>query len=134
MADVIMPKMGDAMTEGTLLKWNVAEGTQVKSGDLIAVIETDKSNVEVEAEDNGVLRIRVQPGAVVPVGEVIATIGDSAEPVKAAAPAAAPKAAEPAPKASAPTQTAVAAAPKPAAEVSLNGQRVKASPANRAWN
>jgi len=76
MPEVIMPKMGDAMEEGTLLQWFKQDGETVKSGDLIAEIETDKSNVEIQAEDAGVLHIQAQPGAVVPVGKIIATIGD----------------------------------------------------------
>ena len=82
MAEVIMPKMGDAMEEGTLVSWHKQDGETVAAGDVIAEIETDKSNVEIEAEDAGVLHIQAQPGAVVKVGKVIAVIGDS---VKAAA-------------------------------------------------
>ncbi len=77
MPEVIMPKMGDAMEEGTLLQWLKRDGESVKAGDVIAEIETDKSNVEVEAEDAGVLHLRAEPGAVVPVGTVIALIGDA---------------------------------------------------------
>ncbi len=77
MPEVIMPKMGDAMEEGTLLQWHKQDGATVKAGDVIAEIETDKSNVEIEAEDAGVLHIQAQPGAVVAVGKVIATIGDT---------------------------------------------------------
>ena len=72
-----MPKMGDAMEEGTLLSWLKQDGETVNVGDIIAEIETDKSNVEVPAEDAGVLHIQAQPGAVVPVGKVIAVIGDA---------------------------------------------------------
>lgn len=130
MADVIMPKMGDAMTEGTLLQWVKPDGSEVKSGDVIAEIETDKSNVEVEAEDSGVLRVRIQPGATVPVGEVIATIGDSAASAKLAAQTAAiAPAAKPA--SAAPAQTATASAPARVEAPSQNGQRVKASPLAR---
>jgi pyruvate dehydrogenase E1 component beta subunit len=78
MAEVIMPKMGDAMEEGTLLQWLKPDGATVSIGDVIAEIETDKSNVEVEAEEAGVLHTKVQPGATVPVGEPIAIIGDVA--------------------------------------------------------
>ena len=81
MAEVIMPKMGDAMEEGTLVSWLKQDGETVAVGDVIAEIETDKSNVEIPAEDAGVLHIQAQPGAVVKVGKVIAVIGDS---VKAA--------------------------------------------------
>ena len=80
-----MPKMGDAMEEGTLLSWKKQDGESVKVGDVIAEIETDKSNVEVEAEDAGVLHVQAKEGDVVPVGTVIATIGDVA--VQAATPA-----------------------------------------------
>ena len=76
MAEVIMPKMGDAMEEGTLLSWHKQDGEMVRAGDVIAEIETDKSNVEIEAEDSGVLHIQVQPGATIPVGQPIAVIGD----------------------------------------------------------
>jgi pyruvate dehydrogenase E2 component (dihydrolipoamide acetyltransferase) len=77
MPEVIMPKMGDAMEEGTLLQWLKQDGETVKVGEVIAEIETDKSNVEIEAEDAGVLHIQAQTGAVVPVGKIIALIGDS---------------------------------------------------------
>ena len=76
MPEVIMPKMGDAMEEGTLLEWKKQDGETVKLGDVIAEIETDKSNVEIEAEDAGVLHLKAEPGAVLPVGTVIAVIGD----------------------------------------------------------
>jgi len=72
-----MPKMGDAMEEGTLISWHKQDGETVKSGDVIAEIETDKSNVEIEAEDAGVLHIQAQPGAIIAVGKVIAIIGDA---------------------------------------------------------
>ena len=81
MAEVIMPKMGDAMEEGTLVSWHKQDGETVKAGDIIGEIETDKSNVEIEAEEDGVLHIQAQPGAVVPVGNVIAVIGDSVKAV-----------------------------------------------------
>ncbi len=76
MPEVIMPKMGDAMEEGTLLEWKKQDGETVKLGDVIAEIETDKSNVEIEAEDAGVLHVKAEAGAVLPVGTVIAVIGD----------------------------------------------------------
>ena len=87
MPEVIMPKMGDAMTEGVLLQWLKQDGETVKAGEVIAEIETDKSNVEVEAEDSGVLHVQAKPGETVPVGQPIAVIGDT---VQAAAPKAPP--------------------------------------------
>lgn len=124
MAEVIMPKMGDAMTEGILLSWRKTDGASVKTGEVIAEIETDKSNVEIEAEESGVLHTQAQPGATVPVGQVIAVIGDlkAAAPVASSGSAAAP---------------AASSAPRPAAaapRASSNGvsqERVKASPLAR---
>ena len=127
MAEVIMPKMGDAMEEGTLLQWKVPDGATVSAGDVIAEIETDKSNVEVEAEDAGPIRFSAQPGAVVPVGTVIATIGEEAPTKEASSPAAPPAPAAAKPAASSPV------AARPSARVSSgNGQeRLKASPLAR---
>lgn len=77
MAEIRMPKMGDGMEEGTINAWLKKEGDQVKSGDIIAEVETDKANVEITAYDTGVLsKIIVQVGQTVPVGEIIAYIGD----------------------------------------------------------
>ncbi len=83
MAEVIMPKMGDAM-EGTVLSWHKQDGESVKAGDVIGEIETDKSNVEIEAEEDGVLHIQTPPGTVVPAGKVIAIIGEPSSPETAA--------------------------------------------------
>ena len=82
MPEVIMPKMGDAMEEGTLLKWLKSEGDEVEEGDPIAEIETDKASMELEAEDSGTLHeIIAQEGQDVPVGEAIAVIlGEGEEP------------------------------------------------------
>jgi pyruvate dehydrogenase E1 component beta subunit len=76
MAEVIMPKMGDAMESGTLTSWRKKDGEHVNAGDIIAEIETDKSNVEIEAEQAGILITKVDSGAEVPVGAIIALIGE----------------------------------------------------------
>src|SRR5215218_80260 len=77
-----MPKMGDAMEEGTLLKWLMSEGDEVSEGDSIAEIETDKVTMELEAEDSGTLaQITAQEGQDVPVGESIAFIQGEGEEV-----------------------------------------------------
>jgi pyruvate/2-oxoglutarate dehydrogenase complex dihydrolipoamide acyltransferase (E2) component len=77
-----MPKMGDAMEEGTLLKWLVSEGDEISEGDSIAEIETDKVTMELEAEDSGTLaQITAQEGQDVPVGESIAFIQGEGEEV-----------------------------------------------------
>ena len=137
-----MPKMGDAMEEGTLLEWKKQDGETVKLGDVIAEIETDKSNVEIEAEDAGVLHVKAEAGAVLPVGTVIAVIGDdvpaqsrsgggSSKP--AAAPAAsqqAERSRESAAEYDTPVPAATAAAPT-ATNGSASTERLKASPLAR---
>jgi len=80
--EVIMPKMGDAMEEGTLLKWLKSEGEEVSEGDPIAEIETDKVTMELEAEDEGTLaQLIASEGQDVPVGEAIAFIQGEGEEV-----------------------------------------------------
>jgi pyruvate dehydrogenase E2 component (dihydrolipoamide acetyltransferase) len=80
--EVIMPKMGDAMEEGTLLKWLKSEGDDVSEGDPIAEIETDKVTMELEAEDEGTLaQLIADEGQEVPVGEAIAFIQGEGEDV-----------------------------------------------------
>jgi pyruvate dehydrogenase E2 component (dihydrolipoamide acetyltransferase) len=100
MPTVIMPKMGDAMEEGTLLRWLKNEGDQVAQGEPIAEIETDKVNLEIEANDAGVMsRHLVEEGATVPIGEPIAFIaapGEEAEAPAAIEPASAEPQAQPA--------------------------------------
>jgi pyruvate dehydrogenase E2 component (dihydrolipoamide acetyltransferase) len=75
MPEVIMPKMGDAMEEGTLGKWLKSEGDKVEIGDVLAEIETDKATMELTAEDAGIFQeIIASEGDNVPVGEAIAVI------------------------------------------------------------
>ncbi len=77
MAEVRMPKMGDGMEEGTITSWLKKEGDQIHEGDMIAEVETDKANVEIPAEESGVLsKIVVSAGQTVSVGAVIAQIGE----------------------------------------------------------
>lgn len=73
--EVVMPKMGYDMTEGTIVRWRKQEGDEVARGEIIAEVDTTKVTVEVEAYSSGVLRkIMVPEGQTVPVGEVIAVI------------------------------------------------------------
>ncbi|MEX0761799.1 MAG: dihydrolipoamide acetyltransferase family protein [Dehalococcoidia bacterium] len=75
-SEVTMPSMGADMTEGTIVKWLKSEGDEVKRGEKLAEIETDKTVVEMEAYSDGLLRkIVVAEGEKVPVGELIAYIG-----------------------------------------------------------
>jgi pyruvate dehydrogenase E2 component (dihydrolipoamide acetyltransferase) len=95
MPDVLMPRLSDTMEEGTLSQWVKREGDPVARGDILAVIETDKAAMEMEAYDDGVLsRILVGEGSSVPIGTPIAVIGEA--PAAPAAPAAAPAEAVPA--------------------------------------
>src|SRR5262245_55505806 len=119
--NILMPALSPTMEKGNLSKWLKHEGDPVKSGDVIAEIETDKATMEVEAVDEGTLaKIVVPEGATdVPVNQVIAVLAGEGEDVKAAAAGAgkAPPAPPPAKPAAAPAPQAVAqpAAQKPAA-------------------
>src|SRR5215472_18875564 len=99
--EVQLPALSPTMTEGKIVKWLKKEGDSVSSGEAIAEVETDKSNLEVESFDDGVLlKILVPEGETGKVGATIAVIGAKGEKVEAPAPAkAAPApAAKPAPK------------------------------------
>jgi pyruvate dehydrogenase E2 component (dihydrolipoamide acetyltransferase) len=90
--EVVMPKMGYDMTEGTIVRWRKHEGDEVKRGDIIAEVETSKVTVEVEAYSSGILRkILVPEGQTVPVGEVVAIIADRDEPIPGVTEKAAPR-------------------------------------------
>ncbi|MGH3259912.1 MAG: dihydrolipoamide acetyltransferase family protein [Streptosporangiaceae bacterium] len=87
MPDVLMPRLSDTMEQGVLSQWVKHEGDQVRQGDVLAVIETDKAAMDMEAYDEGVLtRILVQEGASVPIGTPIAVIGQAEDVPAAAAP------------------------------------------------
>jgi pyruvate dehydrogenase E2 component (dihydrolipoamide acetyltransferase) len=150
MPELVMPKMGDAMEEGTILKWLKNEGDQLREGDIVAEIQTEKATIEIPATDAGVLsRILVKEGDTVPVGAPIAQVGGNGTapaaartPEKAAPKPAAPEARqdrEQVPGTQAPTPASPdgdlehrspnAAAPEVAP--STNGDRVKASPLAR---
>jgi pyruvate dehydrogenase E2 component (dihydrolipoamide acetyltransferase) len=123
---ILMPKPGQMTEECTLVAWHKAEGDAVKKGDVLFEIETDKSNMDVEAFEEGVLLKRiVEVGQTVPVNAVCAYVGEPGEAIPdaatAAAVVAAPKAEASAPtpaptqvQAPAPAAAAVAAAPSPA--------------------
>jgi len=141
--DVLMPALSPTMQEGTLAKWHVKVGDTVKSGDVIAEIETDKATMEVEAVDEGkVDAILVDEGAQnVKVNTPIARLaeeGEAAAPAPKAAPAAAAQApaaqaatAAPAAKPAAAPAAAAPAAAAPAAAAAPQGDRILASPLAR---
>src|SRR4051794_9798749 len=78
--DVTMPRLSDSMEEGTILKWIVEEGGEVKRGEPLCEIETDKANMTYEADTDGTLiEIVVPEGETVALGEVIARVGEAGE-------------------------------------------------------
>ncbi|HLK98810.1 MAG TPA: biotin/lipoyl-containing protein, partial [Hymenobacter sp.] len=84
MAELIrMPKMSDTMTEGVIAEWHKKVGDKVKSGDVLAEVETDKATMDLEAYEEGtLLYIGVEKGASVPVDGVLAVIGADGEDYK----------------------------------------------------
>jgi len=87
MSEIIMPKMGDAMTEGKVVKWYKKPGDAVKKGEPVLEIETDKVNLDLEAEADGTLgQLSVNEGEMAPVGGVLALILAAGETEKPAAP------------------------------------------------
>jgi len=143
--DILMPALSPTMEEGALAKWHVKKGDSVKSGDVIAEIETDKATMEVEAVDEGVVEEILVPEGTegVKVNSPIARLsgGDSAAPAPPAAAPPAPAKAEPsqAPKAAPSPEAPPPAAPKPvpaarggpAPQPAASGQRIFASPLAR---
>ncbi len=140
--NILMPALSPTMTEGNLARWLKKEGDRVKSGDVIAEIETDKATMEVEAVDEGILGKIVVPDGTqgVKVNDVIAVLVEEGEAVSSDAGATKPTAA-PAPKAEAKAEPA-AEAPRPTANGSAaalnpqpippkDGERVFASPLAR---
>ena len=135
--NILMPALSPTMEKGNLAKWLKKEGDKVKSGDVIAEIETDKATMEVEAVDEGTIaKILVPEGTQdVAVNDVIAVLAGDGEDVKSAgagAASAAPKAAPAtqAPAAAKPaTSPPVASAPKPAAPAVAGTAPQAAAPA-----
>ncbi|MGE6759266.1 pyruvate dehydrogenase complex dihydrolipoamide acetyltransferase [Corallococcus interemptor] len=133
---ILMPSLSPTMTEGKIVKWLKKEGDKVSSGDAIAEVETDKSNLEVEAYDDGTLaRITVQAGDMAKVGAPIAFLTPKGAKAGASAPAAAPqapaapKAPAQAPAAAAPSAPAGGQAAPPRREAPASGGgRLRASP------
>ncbi|MDN5688837.1 MAG: 2-oxoglutarate dehydrogenase, E2 component, dihydrolipoamide succinyltransferase, partial [Brachybacterium sp.] len=77
MTDITMPRLSDTMEEGVLSRWHKQAGDEVHKGDTLADIETDKTTMELEAYDEGVLeKLLVSEGDTVPVGEPVAVLGD----------------------------------------------------------
>jgi pyruvate dehydrogenase E2 component (dihydrolipoamide acetyltransferase) len=131
--NILMPALSPTMEKGNLAKWLKKEGDKVKSGDIIAEIETDKATMEVEAVDEGTIaKIVVAEGtADVPVNRVIAVLAGEGEDVKAAAAGAASGAPAPKPQAAAApakTESPKAEAPKPAPAAAPTAPKPQAAP------
>ncbi|RKP46730.1 2-oxoglutarate dehydrogenase complex dihydrolipoyllysine-residue succinyltransferase [Cohnella endophytica] len=129
MHDIIVPAMGESITEGTISKWIVKVGDAVHQGDLLLELETDKVNLEISADQDGVItEILANEGDTVKIGDAVGKIG-AAGAAPAAAPAAAPQkeSVPPAPAAPAPVS-----APTPAAAAAvIDGSSTLATPAAR---
>lgn len=146
MAEIVrMPKLSDTMTEGVVAAWHKKIGDKVKTGDLLAEIETDKATMEFESFQDGVLlHIGVEKGKRAPVDSILAILGKEGEDISAllaaeaatpAAPVAAPSTAPAPTPAPTPVVSEVKMAPAPmvsqpvaAAPVAVNNGRTKASP------
>jgi pyruvate dehydrogenase E2 component (dihydrolipoamide acetyltransferase) len=158
MGDVVMPRLSDSMEEGTIIRWLKADGDEVARGDELVEIETDKANMTYEADEAGTLKIVAGEGDTLPIGEVIARLGeggsepeseakdeaeaepdsepkdegqeeDGAEPGQEPEPDPEPEA-EPARK-EAPATVAEQPESAPPASANGDGERVKASPVAR---
>jgi len=141
MSNINMPKLSDTMEEGTIVEWKKKSGDEVKSGDVLAEVESDKATFDLEADADGVLQILVEQGVPAKIGAPIATIGEAGAPAQAepapkprAQAARAPeppvaKAGEPQPEPEPAPPTA--AAPPPPERGDENGTGVKASPLAR---
>lgn len=129
---ITMPKMSDTMTEGTIVSWQKKVGDKVKSGELLAEVETDKATMELESyEDGTLLYIGVEAGNSVKVDGIIAIIGEPGANYQAllsGGSAPAPSSAASAPATTAPTATTAASAP---AAVASHDGSIKASPLAR---
>jgi pyruvate dehydrogenase E2 component (dihydrolipoamide acetyltransferase) len=142
MAEVVrLPKMSDTMTEGVIVKWNYKVGDSVKSGDILAEVETDKATMDMEVYAKGtILHLALNEGDTTPVDSIIAVVGAPGEDFKSLlgpAPVASAPAPVATPETSAPAATVVPVVEAPAATaatvaqptaIHADGDRLKASP------
>ena len=136
MAEVVrLPKMSDTMTEGVIVKWNYKVGDSVKSGDILAEVETDKATMDMEVYAKGtILHLALNEGDATPVDSIIAVVGNPGEDFQSllgsapAAPAPAAAVVEAAPVATPAAPAAQTVTPAPAPVASSNDERLKASP------
>jgi pyruvate dehydrogenase E2 component (dihydrolipoamide acetyltransferase) len=134
--EILMPRLSDSMEEGTILSWMKAVGDPVELGEELVEIETDKANMVFESDAAGTLvEIVAQEGDTLPIGEVIARVGEPSEAAGGGngggAPAADAPPEEPTPPTSAPAPAAPASSPSAPAPTREPGERIKASPLAR---
>jgi pyruvate dehydrogenase E2 component (dihydrolipoyllysine-residue acetyltransferase) len=122
--DINMPKLSDTMEEGTIVEWKKKSGDQVKAGEVLAEVESDKATFDLEAESDGVLQILVEQGVPAKIGAPIAKIGEGGgdAPAKEAAPAS-PKESTPPKAQAAEARPKEPQAPAPVAEEREPAQR-----------
>ena len=133
MAEFTMPSLGADMETGELLEWMVKPGDSVKRGDVIAVVGTEKGDIEVEVFEDGVIeQLLVEEGTEVPVGEDLAVIRGVGETASAGVPATEPAAAPPPPDEDAhPMDHHALVTPTAPVTPPTNGQRIRVSPIAR---
>src|SRR5712692_9395594 len=136
MSEITMPRLSDTMQEGTIARWLKQPGDEIKKGDILAEIETDKATMDLEAYEAGTLQqILVQEGETVPIGQPVALIGSGAGVQQKEQPATAPAAvkigAEEAPTAPGPAESISAQQKSPVTAESGDGALIKASPLAR---
>jgi pyruvate dehydrogenase E2 component (dihydrolipoamide acetyltransferase) len=137
--DIVMPRLSDSMEEGTILRWMKSPGDSVEQGEELVEIETDKANMVYEAPAGGTLiEVVAEENATLPIGEVIARIGEAGEapsgdgaPSKSKEPAPSESAAATAPAAAPPQPAAPSVEVPPSAPAPTGDGRVKASPLAR---
>jgi pyruvate dehydrogenase E2 component (dihydrolipoamide acetyltransferase) len=95
MSDINMPKLSDTMEEGTIVEWKKKSGDVVKSGDVLAEVESDKATFDLEADADGTLQILVEQGVPAKIGAPIARIGDAGAPAPEPAKPKAPESEKP---------------------------------------
>src|SRR5437879_4320239 len=131
MPDINMPKLSDTMEEGTIVEWKKKSGEQVKTGDVLAEVESDKATFDLEAESDGVLQILVEQGVPAKIGSPIARIGEAgatapqpkAKPKEPETPAPVAEERAPAQKSAPPRDAPPPAKPTPARQESQDGQQ-----------
>ena len=133
MGEFRMPSLGADMESGTVLEWRVRVGDTVHRGDIVALVDTDKADIEVEVFEDGVIEeIVVPPGVVVPVGVVLALIGtEPKQPARVGPPAAAGSPPAPSPHSRHSRRPGKRAAPVPRVQPPRAASFVRASPLAR---